>query len=112
MAELTFYDLGRSGDQIKAFLDKELPRSGMTAKYIGAVATKTSLPASGNSTGDLRYVQDENTIYLWNGAKWIPMGLGDINLADFVTQEDLIEDLASQSAISDVIIDGGDSTNT
>lgn len=36
-----------------------------------SVATFSALPSTGNTTGDLRPVIDENTIYRWNGTDWL-----------------------------------------
>lgn len=35
------------------------------------VGITSSLPASGNSLGDIRLAEDTNTIYVWNGTAWI-----------------------------------------
>lgn len=40
------------------------------------VANQAALPLLGNSTGDVRLVEDENVFYSWDGAAWNAVGFG------------------------------------
>ena len=43
-------------------------------KYKGSVATVSSLPASGNTTGDVYNVEATGMNYAWNGSAWDALG--------------------------------------
>ena len=78
MADNTYFNLGHTGEAIKAFLDEWMGHTGLPATYVGAVASKNNLPTSGNKTGDMRYVTNEDSMYMWNGVQWVCMGHGNI----------------------------------
>ena len=40
-----------------------------------AVATKSHLPKKGNKANDVRFVQNENTHYIYNGYAWQEVNL-------------------------------------
>jgi hypothetical protein len=46
--------------------------SGVTMK--GSVATSAALPSSGNQQGDAFIVQADDSLWLWDGAKWVSGG--------------------------------------
>jgi hypothetical protein len=46
--------------------------SGVTMK--GSVPTSASLPASGNAQGDAYIVQVDDSLWLWDGSKWVSGG--------------------------------------
>lgn len=52
-----------------------------------AVANVAALPATGTAAGEIRYVIDVDTLYLWNGAAWGAIVLTElpVNLASQVT---------------------------
>lgn len=43
-------------------------------KYKGSVATVSALPSSGNTTGDVYDVQENDMNYAWNGTAWDALG--------------------------------------
>lgn len=100
MAETTYYNLGHTGAAIKAFLDEWMSHTGLPTTYVGAVAAKSNLPSSGNKTGDMRYVTNEDSMYMWNGVVWVCMGPGNI-----------VEELASAAETQSIVVDGGSSSN-
>lgn len=59
----------------------------------GSVATATALPSSGNSVGDVYYVQDESSGYVWindNGTtRWEELGY-TVDTSDFLTKSGLL----------------------
>jgi len=52
-----------------------LPELG-SKSWKNPVSTFSALPASGNSVGDARVVEDVNEIYTWDGAAWVVTGGG------------------------------------
>lgn len=50
------------------------PSGGSGSPYFGdAVASIAALPPSGVVIGEIRLVLDENALYEWNGAAWVPI---------------------------------------
>jgi hypothetical protein len=43
---------------------------GGAVSWKSAVDSATSLPSSGNQTGDVRAVKDTSELYIWNGSSW------------------------------------------
>lgn len=68
------------------FTSAVVPAAG-SEKFKDPVATSGSLPATGNNTGDVRYVIDAEALYAWDGAAWIlitsPPGSGSFQVDTF-----------------------------
>ena len=54
----------------------------------GSKATYSALPASGNKSGDVWYVDDEQSTYFWDGEDWKLMG-NAIDTTQFVNNDDV-----------------------
>jgi len=54
----------------------------------GSKTSYTDLPASGNKSGDVWYVDDEQSTYFWDGEDWKLMG-NAIDTTQFVTNDDV-----------------------
>ena len=82
-AELS-YDIGE--------LEARIDALGNVFTLKGSVADATGLPTENNHVGDVWYVEDESTGYVWiddNGTeRWEQLGL-TVDLSDYVTQTDL-----------------------
>lgn len=64
-------------------------------KFKGTQATQGDLPQSGNQTGDVWYVTENDTEYVWTGTEWEEFGPA-IDLSGYATTEQL------ESAVSGI----------
>lgn len=56
-------------------------------KYKGVKDTQTSLPAEGNTVGDVWHVEDTSNEYAWDGSAWEALG-GVVDLGGYLTKEE------------------------
>ena len=70
-------------------IDKVIAKVSGVYRYKGSVATQSSLPASGNESGDVYDVQDTGTNFAWNGSAWDALGQ-IIDTSNLWTKTDLV----------------------
>ena len=77
-------------------LQSQINSMGNVFNLKGSVASVSDLPASNNHIGDVWYVEDESTGYVWiddNGTeRWEQLGL-TVDLSNYVTTSDLASEL-------------------
>jgi len=64
------------------------PSGGGTTSWKSPVANYASLPATGNTLGDVRLAEDTNRAYAWNGVAWAALAVdqnGNINIPGTAT---------------------------
>lgn len=52
----------------------EITSGGNVFTYRGDVSTYSSLPLTGNISGDIYYIEDKQVNYYYNGTTWISLG--------------------------------------
>lgn len=80
-------------------------KSDITAmfRYKGTKATQAELPGSGNQTGDVWYVTEKDTEFVWKGSEWEEFGPA-IDLSSYATQAWVTEQVnAAKTALNSLI---------
>lgn len=63
--------------------------------YKGTKATVSALPSTGNKTGDVWHVTEDDGEYAWNGAEWEELGTA-IDLSGYVEDADMVAITSSE----------------
>lgn len=53
---------------------------GLATTWRDPVASYATLPAVGNATGDVRIALNTLAAYVWDGSRWMPLGLQDLSV--------------------------------
>lgn len=82
-------NLQNDGDGASPFATRSYVTSAITGatSFKGTVANTNDLPASGNTQGDMYWVTNENSYYIWNGSIWSAAG-GNVDLSNYYTQQE------------------------
>jgi len=97
--DLSNYYTKQEIDQIIKNLDY------MSIKSINEYPSKETLPSTGNSQGDVRFVRnpdgDDPFTYLWNGNKWICVtGIVDVDLSEYCKKSEVYPRLQSLESVA------------
>lgn len=97
--DLSNYYTKQEIDQIIKNLDY------MSIKSINEYPSKETLPSTGNSQGDVRFVRNPDGndpfTYLWNGNKWICVtGIVDVDLSEYCTKSEVYPRLQSLESVA------------
>lgn len=97
--DLSNYYTKQEIDQIIKNLDY------MSIKSINEYPSKETLPSTGNSQGDVRFVRNPDGgdpfTYLWNGNKWICVtGIVDVDLSEYCKKSEVYPRLQSLESVA------------
>ena len=82
-----------------AFVHDVVDALGSILNYKGTKATASQLPSTGNTTGDVWIVTEDNSEYVWNGTAWEKLG-PTIDLSGYVPTSRTINNKALSSDIT------------
>ena len=82
-----------------AFVHDVVDALGSVLNYKGTKATASQLPTTGNTTGDVWIVTEDNSEYVWNGTAWEKLG-PTIDLSGYVPTTRTVNSKALSSDIT------------